>query len=82
MNSMNWKTRVVLIGGFLGVLIGVASALLYIRTIQSEQGDREDVILPEVKPTDFLPIMITATGLVRTIAGLGTLEDDKGKGKK
>ncbi len=82
MNSMNWKTRVMLIGGFLGVLIGVASALLYIRTIQSEQGDREDVILPEVKPTDFLPIMITATGLVRTIAGLGTLEGDKGKGKK
>ncbi len=76
---MNWKTRVMIIGGVLGVLIGVASALLYIRTVQGEQGDREDVILPEVKPTDILPIMITATGLVRTIAGLGTLEDDKGK---
>lgn len=72
---MNWKTRVTLIGGFLGVLIGIASAMLYIRTIQGEQGDRENVILPEVKTTDVLPILVTAAGLVRTIASLGTLGD-------
>ena len=72
---MNWKTRVTLIGGFLGVLIGIASAMLYIRTIQGDQGDRENVILPEVKTTDVLPILVTAAGLVRTIASLGTLGD-------
>ena len=72
---MNWKTRVTLIGGFLGVLIGIASAMLYIRTIQGEQGDREDVILPEVRTTDMMPILVTAVGLVRTIAGLGTLNE-------
>ncbi len=76
---MNWKTRVMMVGGFLGLLIGVASALLYIRTVQGEQGNRDDVILPEVKTSDILPIVITATGLVRTIAGLGTAEE---KGKK
>ena len=73
---MNWKTRVTLIGGFLGLLIGIASAMLYIRTVQGEQGDRDDVVLPEVKTKDILPILITAVGLVRTIAGLGTLEGD------
>ena len=73
---MNWKTRVTLIGGFLGLLIGIASAMLYIRTVQGEQGDRDDVVLPEVKTKDVLPILITAIGLVRTIAGLGTLEGD------
>ena len=72
---MNWKTRATLIGGFLGLLIGVASAMLYIRTVQGEQGDREDVTLPEVKTTDILPIVVTAVGLVRTIAGLGTRGD-------
>ena len=72
---MNWKTRATLIGGFLGLLIGVASAMLYIRTVQGEQGDREDVTLPEVKTTDILPIVVTAVGLIRTIAGLGTLND-------
>jgi uncharacterized membrane protein len=73
---MNWKTRVTLIGGFLGLLIGVASAVLYIRTVQGEQGSREDVILPEVRTTDIMPILVTAVGLVRTIAGLGTLNDN------
>ena len=72
---MNWKTRVTVIGGFLGLLIGVASAMLYIRTIQGEQGDREDVTLPEVKTKDLLPILVAAVGLVRTIANLGTLSD-------
>jgi hypothetical protein len=72
---MNWKNRVMIIGGFLGVLIGLASALLYIRTVQGEQGDRDDVILPEMKTKDLLPIMVTGVGLVRTIANLGTLGD-------
>lgn len=72
---MNWKTRVTVIGGFLGLLIGVASAMLYIRTVQGEQGDREEVTLPEVKTKDLLPILVTAVGLVRTIANLGTLND-------
>ncbi len=69
---MNWKTRVTLVGGFLGLLVGVASAFVYIRTVQSEQGGQEKVQLPALKPTDVLPIIITAVGLLRTIAGLGS----------
>ncbi|HEY3341129.1 MAG TPA: hypothetical protein VGK81_03885 [Anaerolineae bacterium] len=72
---MNWKTRVTLIGGVLGLLIGVASAMLYIRTVQGEQGDHEKIQLPNVKTSDVLPILVTVIGLARTIAGLGTLGD-------
>ena len=69
---MNWKTRVMLVGGVMGLLIGVASAFVYIRTITAEQGDNDKVQLPALKPTDVLPIVITAVGLLRTIAGLGS----------
>lgn len=74
---MNWKTRVTLIGGVLGLFAGVASAMLYIHTVQSEQGKRENVKLPKVNTSDALPILITIIGLARTIAGLGTLHDDE-----
>ncbi|HEY3288956.1 MAG TPA: hypothetical protein VGK87_02395 [Anaerolineae bacterium] len=71
---MNWKSRALLAGGILGLVIGIASAFVYIRTVTAEQGDKADVALPPVKPTDVLPIVITAVGLLRTIAGLGSRE--------
>ncbi|HEY6072296.1 MAG TPA: hypothetical protein VIV15_02625 [Anaerolineales bacterium] len=78
---MNWKTRVTLIGGALGLFIGLASAMLYIYTIQAEQSNRKDVTIPPIKPTDVLPIVITGVGLLRTIASLGQLEAQKPKKK-
>jgi hypothetical protein len=66
---------VTLIGGVGGVLIGLASALLYIRTVQQEQGMRDDVILPALQPRDIMPIVVTAFGIMRTIAALGTLRE-------
>jgi hypothetical protein len=72
---MNWKTRVTLIGGAVGLLVGLAAAMLYIFTIQSEQGDRKEVILPRLRPADVMPIVVTGVGLIRTIAVLGTLQE-------
>ena len=77
---MNWKTRVILIGGAVGLLVGLASAMLYIFTVQNEQGDEKEIVLPKLAPGDIMPIMITGVGLLRTIAGLGTLgEKEKRK---
>ena len=72
---MNWKTRVALPGGVIGLIVGLAAAMLYIYTVQSEQGDRKEVILPKLRPGDVMPIVITGVGLIRTIAVLGTLGD-------
>jgi len=74
---MNWKTRVTIIGGITGLFIGLASAMLYIRTVQMEQGKSNKVTLPAVRTSDVLPVLVTAIGLVRTIAGLGTLGRDE-----
>ena len=73
---MNWKTRVAIVGGVMGLLIGLASAMLYIRTIQMEQGKHNKVKLPPVRTSDVLPVLVTAIGLIRTIAELGTLEKE------
>jgi hypothetical protein len=70
---MNWKTKVTLIGGVLGLLIGIASAMMYIQTVRTQQGDREDVILPPVETRDLLSILVTSVSLLRTIANLGTI---------
>lgn len=76
---MNWKTRVTIIGGVSGLLIGLASAMLYIRTIEMEQGSHSRVTLPALNASDMIPVLITAIGLVRTIAGMGTLEKPEKK---
>jgi uncharacterized membrane protein len=70
---MNWKTRVTIIGGVSGLLIGLASAMLYIRTVEMEQGNNSKITLPALNTSDVLPVLITAIGLVRTVAGMGTL---------
>jgi hypothetical protein len=79
---MNWKTRVTLIGGAIGLLLGLASAMLYIFTVQNEQGDSKEVVLPRLQPSDIMPIMITGVGLLRTIAGLGTLDGNEKKKRR
>lgn len=76
---MNWKTRVTIIGGVSGLLIGLAAAMLYIRTVQMEQGSNSRVTLPALNTSDVLPVLITAIGLVRTIAGMGTLQKPEKK---
>ena len=78
---MNWKIRVALTGGVIGLVVGLAAAMLYIFTVQSEQGDRKEVVLPKLRPADVMPIVVTGVGLIRTIAVLGTLGDTDKKHK-
>jgi hypothetical protein len=74
---MNWRVKVLAIGGVLGVLIGLASALLYVRTIeQAGGGDAANTKLPAVQTSDGLRIFISVIMLVRSIAGLA--EHDAG----
>ncbi|MCS7060493.1 MAG: hypothetical protein RMN25_04935 [Anaerolineae bacterium] len=67
---MNWKAKVFLVGGVIGLIVGLAAAALYARTIEQSQGGRSNVKLPAVQTGDLLRIAVSVMTLVRTIAGL------------
>ena len=71
---MNWKVKVFAIGGGVGLLIGIAAAVLYSRTIEQTQGDSPTTRLPAIQTGDLLRILISLVSLVRTIAGLADNE--------
>ncbi len=67
---MNWKVKVFVIGGGIGLMVGLAAAALYARTVEQSQAGRREVRLPAVQTGDLLRIVISVITLVRTIAGL------------
>jgi len=73
--DMNWKVKVLAIGGAVGLLVGLAAALLYVRTIDQLQNKPQEAKLPAIQTSDALRILISLVVLVRTIAGLA--ESDK-----
>ncbi len=73
--DMNWKVKVLAVGGAVGLLVGLAAALLYVRTIDQAQNKPQEAILPAIHTSDALRILISLVMLVRTIAGLA--ESDK-----
>ncbi len=73
---MNWKVKVFAIGGGIGLIVGLAAALLYARTVEQSQAGRASVKLPAVQTGDLLRILISVVTLVRTIAGLA--DDSEG----
>lgn len=63
-NKANWKPKVLIIGGLLGTLIGVASAYLLI------QNQKEEESL-QVTPGEGVKLGVLVLGLLRSIATLG-----------
>ena len=61
-----WETRVLLIGGALGAVIGLLTSWLLIRTSRETRGGP-----PAITTGDAIKVGITAIGLVRSIAALG-----------
>lgn len=68
---MNLRTRVLLFGGILGALIGVAAAYLYLRSapIQVDESGRER--LPAISPGEALKVGLGILAAIRQIVGLG-----------
>ncbi|MGQ9815001.1 MAG: hypothetical protein ACUVR3_07610 [Candidatus Roseilinea sp.] len=73
---MNWKVKVFAIGGGIGLIVGLAAAMFYTRTVEQLQADRTNISLPTIQTADLLRILISVVTLVRTIAGLA--DDSKG----
>jgi hypothetical protein len=62
----NWESRVLIIGGIIGLLGGLLSAYLLNRTSREVRGGP-----PHISSSDALKLSITAIGFVRAIVGLG-----------
>ena len=70
---LNWKTKMMLLGGIAGALVGVGAAYLYVRSVDAEQGGQALAPRP-VKPTAAVSVGLSVLGLLRQIASLG-MED-------
>jgi hypothetical protein len=72
-SGVNWKTKVMLLGGIAGALVGAGAAYLYVRSVEAEQGDAALAPRP-VKPTAAVSVGLSVLGLLRQIASLGMEE--------
>jgi hypothetical protein len=71
MKTLDWRTRTFIFGGMVGALFGIASAYIYVRSVE-KRGEP-----PELAPSDAVGLGLTALGLLRQIAALN--EQDKSK---
>jgi hypothetical protein len=65
---VNTKTRTLLIGGGIGVLVGVLAGLLYFNSnVKVDESGNEQ--LPAPSPGDALKLGLSLIGLLRLITG-------------
>ncbi len=63
----NWKMKILVIGGILGVVLGLGSAYSLIRTTEENQDGP-----PAIETTDALKIIFGLISLIRGVAALGS----------
>jgi hypothetical protein len=68
---MNLKTRVMIIGGVVGALLGVGAAYLYLQSASVQMDEEGNERLPAVQPTKALTLGLGVMALLRQIAGMG-----------
>ena len=65
-DTNDWETRVIVVGGILGAVVGLLTSYLLIRTSKEAHAGP-----PAITTSDAFKVGITAIGLVRSIAALG-----------
>jgi hypothetical protein len=68
---MNLRTRVMIIGGVLGALLGVGAAYLYLQSNPVEVDGEGREKLPAVKPGKALTVGLGVMTVLKQITGLG-----------
>jgi hypothetical protein len=68
---MNLKTRVMIIGGVVGALLGVGAAYLYLQSSSVQVDEEGNERLPAVQPAKALTLGLGVMTLLRQIAGMG-----------
>lgn len=67
---MNQRTRVMVIGGLVGGVIGVLAAHLYLRSAERTLEEGEAVDLPSLEPGDLIKLALNLLGTLRLVSGL------------
>jgi hypothetical protein len=65
MDQMNWKTRVMILGGVLGLLSGLAAAYLMVQKAERENTE------PQLNAKEGVKLGVLLFGLLREVAQLG-----------
>jgi len=65
---MSVRSRVLMLGGIMGALLGVGAAHLYLRSVPESLESEEQ--LPSIQPGDALRVGLTVLTAVRAIVGL------------
>ena len=80
---MNLRTRVMVIGGVVGALLGVGAAHLYLRSIPVEVDEEGQERLPSIQPGKALAVGLGVLTVLKQITGLGEpVERGRGRGRK
>jgi hypothetical protein len=72
---MNWKTKALLSGGAIGLLVGLITAWLYVRSADVIEDRDGNIKLPTVQSSDLVRIGVSVVSVVRTIVGLASSKD-------
>jgi hypothetical protein len=72
-SGLDWKAKVMILGGIVGGFVGAGAAYLYVRSVEAEQGGQALAPRP-VKPTAAVSVGLSVLGLLRQIASLGMEE--------
>jgi hypothetical protein len=68
---MNLRTRVMIIGGVLGALLGVSAAYLYMRSVSVHMDEEGRERLPALQPGKALAVSVGLLTVLKQIVGLG-----------
>ncbi len=72
---MNLRTRVMVIGGVLGGLLGAGAAYLYLRSTPVEVDEQGGESLPTLQPGKVLAVTLGVLTVLRQIVNLGGGEE-------
>lgn len=80
---MNLRTRIMIIGGVVGALLGVSAAQLYLRSTTVEVDEEGRERLPAIQPGKALAVSLGVLTVLKQITGLGqSQERGSGRGRK
>jgi hypothetical protein len=80
---MNLRTRLMIVGGVLGGLLGVSAAYLYMRSVAIEVDEEGRERLPAIQPGKALTVGLGVLTVLKQITGMGQpSEGGRGRGRK